>query len=167
MTIARANRKSLAGTVLSRLAERREMLAVAESCTGGGLGRAITEIPGASEVFLGGVIAYADALKVSILGVPAAVLERHGAVSEETALSMAAGVRARADADWAVSITGIAGPGGGTVAKPVGTVWVGVAGPDGLSACGHLLTGDREAIRSACVEAALECLARRLSETDG
>jgi nicotinamide-nucleotide amidase len=122
---------TLASVVLEQLRRRRETLAVAESCTGGGLGAALAAVPGASDVFRGGVIAYANAVKQELLGVPAALLDSHGAVSDPVALAMAEGARRAIGASWAIAVTGIAGPGGGTVEKPVGLVHIAVAGPDG------------------------------------
>ena len=122
---------SLAAVVLERLRQRGETLAVAESCTGGGLGAALTAVPGASDVFLGGVIAYANAVKEGLLGVPPELLAEHGAVSDPVAIAMAEGVRRRTGSDWALALTGIAGPGGGSAAKPVGLVHLGLAGPAG------------------------------------
>lgn len=122
---------SLASVVLARLRQRGETLAVAESCTGGGLGAALAAVPGASDVFLGGVIAYANAVKEGLLGVPPELLAEHGAVSDPVAIAMAEGVRRRTGSDWALSVTGIAGPGGGSAAKPVGLVHLGLAGPGG------------------------------------
>ena len=122
---------TLASVVLEQLRRRGETLAVAESCTGGGLGAALAAVPGASDVFRGGVIAYANAVKQELLGVPAALLDSHGAVSDPVALAMAEGARRVTGASWAIAVTGIAGPGGGTVEKPVGLVHIAVAGPDG------------------------------------
>ena len=122
---------SLASVVLELLRRRGESLAVAESCTGGGLGAALAAVPGASDVFRGGVIAYANAVKQELLGVPAALLDSHGAVSDPVALAMAEGARRVTGASWAIAVTGIAGPGGGTAEKPVGLVHIAVAGPDG------------------------------------
>ena len=122
---------SLASVVLEQLRQRGETLAVAESCTGGGLGAALAAVPGASDVFQGGVIAYANAVKQGLLGVPAALLETHGAVSDPVAMAMAEGARRATGATWAIAVSGIAGPGGGTVEKPVGLVHIAVAGPDG------------------------------------
>lgn len=124
---------SLAAVVLAALRRRGQTLAVAESCSGGGLGAALAAVPGASEVFLGGVIAYANAVKRELLGVPAELLERHGAVSDPVALAMAAGARRCSGADWALAISGIAGPGGGSADKPVGLVHIAVAGPAGAA----------------------------------
>jgi len=125
-----ADWESLASVVLAQLLERGQTLAVAESCTGGGLGAALAAVPGASESWHGGVIAYANAAKEELLGVSADLLERWGAVSDPVALAMAEGVRQRLGTDWAVAITGIAGPGGGTSEKPVGLVHVAVVGPE-------------------------------------
>jgi nicotinamide-nucleotide amidase len=126
-----ADGDSLASVVLELLRRRGETLAVAESCTGGGLGAALAAVPGASEVFLGGVIAYANAVKRNLLGVSPEVLERWGAVSDPVAQAMAEGVRRRTGSDWALATTGVAGPGGGSPDKPVGLVHIAVAGPDG------------------------------------
>ena len=122
---------SLASVVLALLRQRGQTLAVAESCTGGGIGAALAAVPGASDGFLGGVIAYANAVKQTVLGVPAELLERHGAVSDVVALAMAQGARQLTGATWAIAVTGIAGPGGGTAEKPVGLVHIAIAGPDG------------------------------------
>ncbi len=122
---------SLASVVLEQLRRRGETLAVAESCTGGGLGATLAAVPGASDVFLGGVIAYANAVKQGLLGVPAALLESHGAVSDPVATAMAEGARRATGATWAIAVTGIAGPGGGSAEKPVGLVHLAIAGPDG------------------------------------
>jgi nicotinamide-nucleotide amidase len=122
---------SLASVVLERLRQRGETLAVAESCTGGGLGAALTAVPGSSDVFLGGVIAYANSVKQGLLGVPEALLAEHGAVSDAVAIAMADGVRRRTGSTWALAVTGVAGPGGGSAEKPVGLVHIALAGPQG------------------------------------
>jgi nicotinamide-nucleotide amidase len=126
-----ADDDTLASVVLERLRCRGETLAVAESCTGGGLGASLAAVPGASEVFLGGVIAYANAVKQQVLGVPAELLDRHGAVSDPVAAAMAEGVRRLTGADWALAVTGVAGPGGGSEAKPVGLVHIALSGAQG------------------------------------
>lgn len=126
-----ADDDTLAGVVLEQLRERGQTVAVAESCTGGGLGAALTAVPGSSDVVLGGVIAYSNAIKQALLGVPAVLLNQYGAVSDPVAEAMAEGVRQRTGADWGLAITGIAGPGGGSPEKPVGLVHIAVAGPDG------------------------------------
>jgi nicotinamide-nucleotide amidase len=130
------NDDSLASVVLELLRHRGETLAVAESCTGGGIGAALAAVPGASDVFLGGVIAYANAAKQALLGVPAAMLESHGAVSDPVACAMAEGARRATGATWAIAVTGIAGPGGGSAEKPVGLVHLAIAGPDGCTSEG-------------------------------
>lgn len=127
---------SLASVVLQELRRRGETLAVAESCTGGGLGASLAAVPGASDVFLGGVIAYANAVKQALLGVPPALLESHGAVSDPVATAMAEGARRATGATWAIAVTGVAGPGGGSTEKPVGLVHLAIAGPDGCSSDG-------------------------------
>ena len=140
------------------LLARQQTLATAESCTGGLVGAALTGLPGSSAWYLGGVIAYANDLKVRLLGVPADVLAAHGAFSLETARAMAAGARAATGADFAVSITGIAGPAGGTPEKPVGLVFIGVAAPHGTATFKHHFSGSRAEIRQAATEAALRHL---------
>lgn len=117
-----------AESLLEALNQRGETISVAESCTGGGVGALLTDVPGASSAFLGGVIAYGNSVKETLLGVPGAVLDAHGAVSQETAEAMAEGARRLTGSDWGVAVTGIAGPGGGTADKPVGRVWISVAG---------------------------------------
>jgi nicotinamide-nucleotide amidase len=124
---------SLASVVLAALRQRGQTLAVAESCTGGGLGAALAAVPGASDVFLGGVIAYANSVKQQLLGVPAGTLAVHGAVSDPVALAMAEGACRVTGADWAIAVTGVAGPGGGSADKPVGLVHRAIAGPAGSS----------------------------------
>ena len=127
---------SLASVVLKQLRRRGQSLAVAESCTGGGVGAALAAVPGASDVFLGGVIAYANAVKQQLLEVPAGILQTCGAVSDPVAQAMAQGVRRATGADWAIAVTGIAGPGGGSADKPVGLVHIAIAGPDGCGSEG-------------------------------
>jgi len=134
---------SLAAVVLERLRERGQTLAVAESCTGGGLGAALAAVPGASDVFLGGVIAYANSVKQGLLGVPADLLEAHGAVSDPVACAMADGARRCTGSDWALAITGVAGPGGGSAEKPVGLVHLAVAGPNGCTSEGVRFSASR------------------------
>jgi nicotinamide-nucleotide amidase len=125
---------SLEEIVGKSLQVRNLSLATAESCTGGYIGHLITSIPGSSEYYLGGLVAYSNALKVEYLGIKPETIEAHGAVSEEVALQMAEGVRKRSGSDFGLATTGVAGPGGGSAEKPVGTVWIAVAGPQGSKA---------------------------------
>lgn len=128
-----ADSDSLASVVLCQLRQRNQTLAVAESCTGGGVGAALTAVSGSSDVLLGGVIAYANRIKQDLLEVPVDLLEREGAVSQAVAMAMAEGARRRLGSDWAIAVSGIAGPGGGTPTKPVGLVHLAVAGPEGCT----------------------------------
>jgi nicotinamide-nucleotide amidase len=136
-------------------------VAVAESCTGGLVAASITEVPGSSGYFLGGVVSYADAAKSAMLDVPAAAIEAHGAVSAQVAVAMAAGARARFAAALAVSITGVAGPDGGTDAKPVGLTYVGLADARGGEVRRYTFVGDRAGNREAAAAAALGWLIER------
>lgn len=149
--------EALARRVLESLAERGETLATAESLTGGMLAARVTDVPGASRSFVGGVVSYATRAKVSMLDVPADLVAQHGVISEECALAMAHGVRARLDATWGVATTGVAGP-DQQEGRPVGTVWVAVAGPGCAEARELVLDGDRAAIRRATCAAALSAL---------
>jgi nicotinamide-nucleotide amidase len=150
--------------VLDGLRARGHTLATAESCTGGLVSAGLTGVAGASEVFVGGVVSYSNAVKERLLGVSRAALETHGAVSEEVARAMASGVRERLQADWGVAITGIAGPGGGSAEKPVGLVHWAVAGPAGIAARKAVFGGGRDAVRMWSVNAVLDLLRR---ETEG
>ncbi len=140
------------------LQERGLKLVLAESCTGGLVGSRITDVPGSSEYFLGGVVAYAYEAKVDLLGVSWDTLNTRGAVSRETVLEMARGVRQRMKADLAVSVSGIAGPGGGTADKPVGTTWIGLTAEDGEWARVYQFSEDREGNKALAAEAALKLL---------
>ena len=144
------------------LAARGETLALAESCTGGRIAAACTSIPGSSGWFLEGAVTYSNAAKVRVLGVPEALIAEHGAVSEPIAIRMAQGVRERSGATWGIGVTGIAGPGGGSAEKPVGTVHVAVDGPGGPMHRLLRLPGDRNLIQQLAVAGALELLRRRL-----
>jgi nicotinamide-nucleotide amidase len=151
--------------VLEACRARGLTLATAESCTGGLVAARLTSVPGSSDVFLGAVVAYADAVKAAELGVPTSVLERYGAVSAEVAAAMATGARERLHADVAVAVTGVAGPGGGTEEKPVGLVYLQVQGPDG-SLVGELnLPGEREAIRQRATVASLHLVRTLLARS--
>jgi competence/damage-inducible protein CinA-like protein len=140
-------------------------LATAESCTGGMVAQRLTAVPGASDVFVGAVVAYANAVKEAELGVPGDVLAAHGAVSEAVARAMARGARERLGADVAVSVTGIAGPDGGTPEKPVGLVHLAVAGPDGEDAVMTSFPGDRDGIRRRAAVTALHLVRRQLTQS--
>ena len=153
----------LAALVLARCRALGLRVGVAESCTGGLLGGRLTDPAGSSDVFEGGVIAYDNRVKVALLGVPAPDLEAHGAVSEPVARAMAAGVRARLGVDVGLGITGIAGPGGGTPEKPVGTVWLAVDVRGRTRTAGTVLVGDRAEIRWRATQGALELLRRELA----
>jgi nicotinamide-nucleotide amidase len=137
-------------------------IGVAESCTGGMLGARLTAIAGSSDVFMGGVIAYDNSVKRDVLGVPGSDLEEHGAVSEEVATAMASSVRRLVKADIGVGITGVAGPGGGTAAKPVGMVWVALDGVATEARCLRLF-GTREEVRQRAAQAALDMIRRALA----
>ncbi len=156
---------ALAGRVSAGLVERGMTLAVAESCTGGLLSARLTDLEGASRFLLAGLITYSNESKTRLLGVPEAALQAHGAVSEPVARAMAEGARRIAAASAAVAITGIAGPGGGTADKPVGTVWVAASVGDRADARRFLYDGDRAAVREAAVRAALEMLDSLLEAT--
>jgi nicotinamide-nucleotide amidase len=163
---ARDDERAVEEIVLGLCRERGFTLATAESATGGLIGARLTEVPGASDVFVGGVIAYANDVKERRLRVPRGVLQEHGAVSAETAAAMAAGARAELGADVAVADTGIAGPDGGTPEKPVGLVYLAVDGPDGRRTAEFRLPGDREAVRARTTALALHMLRRALTRSD-
>jgi nicotinamide-nucleotide amidase len=139
-------------------------LSTAESCTGGMVAQRITSVPGSSDVFVGSIVAYADDVKARELGVPAELLDRYGAVSAETAEAMAAGARTRLGTDVAVSVTGIAGPGGGTEEKPVGLVYLHAVSPDGARSADFVLPGDRNTIRRRAALTALHLVRRLLQQ---
>lgn len=160
-----ADDDTLASVVGRLLTKASETLSVAESCTGGGLGSMLTSVAGSSNYFLGGIISYDNAVKSSLLGVQPSDLEQWGAVSKPVAMQMAAGVRSRLSTSWGLSITGVAGPGGGTEAKPVGLVYIGLAKPDGNVECFKYPLGQtrsRASIRHASACHALDMLRRRL-----
>lgn len=163
-----ADEDTLASVVGTLLRGRKETLSVAESCTGGGLGHFITSVAGSSDYFMGGVLSYDNAVKVNLLGVSLDTLDTVGAVSAEVAQQMALGVRSLLKTDWSLSITGIAGPGGGTEQKPVGLVYVGLASPDGtVHAQGYHLNHrqGRDWVRWLSTCTALDQLRRQLLNT--
>ena len=155
----------LADTVTRAVRSLGATLAVAESCTGGMLAQRITRIAGVSDIFLGGVVAYANEAKEALLGIPSPVIERHGAVSEEVARRMAEGVVRVFGADVGVGITGIAGPGGGSDEKPVGTVWTAVTLEDRTVSHRRLFLGDREGVQARAAQDALKLLFDQLRDT--
>ena len=144
--------------LVKRLAELGRTCGTAESCTGGGIGSAITSVAGSSAVFMGGIISYDNSVKQNVLGVSPETLATVGAVSPETAEQMAVGVRKLLKVDYAVSVTGIAGPGGGSAEKPVGLVWFGIATPAGVKTEKQIFPGNRAEVRTATVEHALSLL---------
>ena len=161
-TIYAETRIGLEETVGRLLAAQKKTLAVAESCTGGLIGHRLTNIPGSSQYFLGGVICYSNDSKIWDLAVPRELIEKHGAVSEEVARAMAEGVRARFGSDFGVAVTGIAGPDGGTPTKPVGTVWLALADAAGTLAKHRCFPTARENVKLWSSQQALDLLRRRL-----
>ena len=155
----------LAAVVLETLRQGRHRLGVAESCTGGMVAERITNIPGASDTFIGGVVAYADVIKTAALKVPLEVLAAHGAVSEETVRAMAEGAQRLFSADATIAVTGIAGPSGGTPEKPVGTVWLAARVHTATRAVKRVFPGDRDEIRRRAAQAGLDLLRRLLAES--
>jgi nicotinamide-nucleotide amidase len=153
---------TLEETVGRLLRERGETVSVAESCTGGLVGQRLTSVAGSSDYFLGGFLTYTNAMKTALLGVSEALLAEHTAVSEAVAAAMATGARERTGASWGVSVTGVAGPAGGTEANPVGTVILGLAGSNGAHTHRLRFVGDRERIRMWASQAALDLLRRSL-----
>lgn len=139
-------------------------LAVAESCTGGLIGHLITNAPGSSDYFMGSVASYADKVKIHIIGVRPETLEKFGAVSRETVLEMAHGARLALNADLGLSVSGIAGPGGGTTEKPIGTVWIGLSAQDMNNAWCYHWDGDRIEVKEQTAQQALKLLINYVSE---
>ncbi|UTA49196.1 CinA family protein [Simiduia sp. 21SJ11W-1] len=156
---------SYVDTIAQALTQLGQTVSTAESCTGGGLAQALTAVAGSSAWFEYGWVTYANAAKVSQLGVEAKALAEQGAVSEAVALQMAAGAAKAAASNWAVATTGIAGPGGGTANKPVGTVWIAWYEGQKATAEHYLFEGSREKVRVQAVEAALSGLAERLKKS--
>jgi nicotinamide-nucleotide amidase len=163
MTGSRSRAGELARDAVGLLIGRGETIASAESLTGGLLAAALTSVPGASAAFRGGIVAYATDLKSAVLGVPDDLLERHGAVHPAVAEAMAEGARARLGTSVGISTTGVAGP-DPAEGKPVGMVFIAVAGPGGTASRELALTGDRQAIRTATVESALDLLIGAIRE---
>jgi len=159
---------SLASAVLDVCRAKKLRLVTAESCTGGMVAAALTDIAGSSDVVERGLVTYSNDAKSELLAVPPALIAAHGAVSGEVAAAMAAGALARAPVDLAVAITGIAGPGGGSPAKPVGLVWFGIAAKGGTPETeSHIFPGDRAAVRLAATRRALELLLAAANASKG
>jgi len=152
----------LASLVVEQLRCLEKTVAIAESCTGGLLANAFTDIPGASKVFAGSVVSYTNDAKVNILGVPECLLAQHGAVSAECAIAMATAAAEKFGSEYALSVTGYAGPGGGTEADPVGTIYFGYASPTGVWSQRVVLTGDRGQVKLRAVNTALDWMRRNL-----
>ncbi|MBV8689203.1 MAG: nicotinamide-nucleotide amidohydrolase family protein, partial [Candidatus Eremiobacteraeota bacterium] len=150
--------ETLESVLIKRLTNDKRTLAVAESCTGGRIAARLTAVPGASKAFIGAVVSYDNSVKAHTVGVPSALLSEFGAVSEEVAVAMAAGVRERLRADVGISTTGIAGPDGGTPEKPVGLVWIAIASGDRVERQRLELRGGRESIQARASVAALGLL---------
>lgn len=154
------DRKETLSLLAAALRQRQWSVVCAESCTGGGIAAALTDIAGSSGWFDRGFVTYSNDAKRAMLGVTAKTLLAHGAVSRETVMEMARGALQHSRADLAVAVSGVAGPGGGSPTKPVGTVWLAWAGPDFLEAVMERFDGDRAAVRAAAVDAALRGLLR-------
>ena len=152
------NVSTLAKETVSECIEKKATFGTAESCTGGLISASVTDVAGASAVFFGGIVSYDNSIKEKLLGVPAQILAEKGAVSPETAGAMSAGARRALGVDYAVAVTGIAGPGGGTPSKPVGLVYVSVASENDVTVTENHFSGDREAVRLQTVEKALTLL---------
>jgi nicotinamide-nucleotide amidase len=162
-----AEDEELETVIVRMLTERKATLALAESCTGGGIANRITNVPGASVVLLAGLVTYSNAAKQKFLGVRAETLDQHGAVSKPVAREMAEGARQQTQADYALSVTGIAGPSGGAPGKPVGTVFIGLASPTGTLVERSLNPYDRETFKQVTAQQALELLRRTILSGGG
>jgi nicotinamide-nucleotide amidase len=162
LSITELSTHDLCGLAADLLLKRKAMLAIGESCTGGLIAAACTDLPGSSQWFDRGFVTYSNEAKTDMLGVDTALILRHGAVSEPVVQAMARGALARSRAQVAVAVTGIAGPTGGSADKPVGTVWFGWASPKGVHTEMRHFAGDRKAVRDATVRHALATLVLRL-----
>jgi nicotinamide-nucleotide amidase len=158
-------REKIEEAVVRSLTKRKQTLAVAESCTGGLIASRITNVPGASEIFPGGIVAYNNEVKQKFLGVRSETLKKSGAVSEAVAREMAGGARKKFNTDFAVAVTGIAGPAGGTKTKPIGTVFIALAGAFGTVAERRSNPFEREKFKEVTANQALEMLLSRLMQT--
>ena len=158
------NGDPLEAVVGDRLRVRNSTISVAESCTGGLLAGRLTEIPGSSDYFTGGFLVYTNRMKTALLGIDSELLEAHGAISAVTAEAMARGARERTGSTYALSVTGIAGPDGGSESLPVGTIYIGLAHPEGCESRSFRMVGDRARVRAVAVQNALDLLRRKLTE---
>ncbi len=161
-----SRKNKAAASIVRVLTERNETLALAESCTGGLIAHQITNVPGASKTLKGGIVAYSNEAKEKFLGVRADTLRKHGAVSKETAAEMVAGARKQFAADYAISVTGIAGPTGGTKEKPTGTVFIAVAGSFGIVVERKLNPFSREKFKQVTAQQALQLLRKNISSNE-
>ena len=150
----------------ARLLQRGERVCTAESCTGGLIAKVFTDLAGSSEWFDRGFVTYSNAAKSEMLAVPPSVIEDYGAVSEAVVTAMASGALRASQADYAIAVTGVAGPGGGSEEKPVGTVWIGLASARQVETQRHLFSGDRQAVREATLCAALTGLLEQFDGAD-
>ncbi len=157
-TVFGRDETTLQSALVTLLLEQGKTVATAESCTGGMIGSLLTDVPGSSAAYLGGWVTYSNALKTSQLGVRPGVIEAHGAVSQDVVVAMAEGAKQRSGADYAVAVSGVAGPGGGTEDKPVGTVWIALATPKGTTARLARLIGNRASIRDRAAKCALQMI---------
>ena len=158
------DRQALVQNVADQLLENRQTVCTAESCTGGLIAKTFTDLAGSSDWFERGFVTYSNAAKNEMLAVPASVIEDYGAVSEAVATAMASGALRHSKADYSVAVTGVAGPGGGSDDKPVGTVWIAVASAGQMVARRFQFEGDRQAVRAATMQSALELLLDLVSE---
>ena len=149
---------ALMQAVVDRLLQHRQKVCTAESCTGGLIAKTLTDLAGSSDWFERGFVTYSNAAKNEMLAVPASLIEDYGAVSEAVATAMASGALHHSEADYSIAVTGIAGPGGGSDDKPVGTVWIAVASAEQMVARRYQFAGDRQAVRTATMHSAFELL---------
>ena len=155
---------NMAQAIGQALQQRKQWLALAESCTGGLIAKLVTDVAGSSAWFERGLVTYSNQAKHELLSVPESLLIEHGAVSKACALAMVAGLLRNSPADWGIAVTGVAGPGGGTPEKPVGTVWIALLRRDGKSEARHYqFDGDRERVREHTAQAALQWLQEKLA----
>jgi nicotinamide-nucleotide amidase len=159
--------RPLVTQISAELLRKQQKVCTAESCTGGLIAKSFTDLAGSSDWFDRGFVTYSNAAKSEMLGVPASLIEDYGAVSEAVASAMASGALRHSEADYAVAVTGVAGPGGGSAEKPVGTVWIALASAHQVETQCHHFGGDRGAVREATLRAGLETLLERLVACDG